>query len=36
MVVPIPRGASAARAAIDEFTELRWIIIQTEPLHYPF
>ena len=24
------------QAAIDEFTELRWITIQTEPMHYPF
>jgi len=29
-------GRFGGKAAIDEFTELRWISIQTEPLHYPF
>jgi acyl-CoA reductase-like NAD-dependent aldehyde dehydrogenase len=29
-------GRFGGRAAIDEFTETRWITIQTEPMHYPF
>jgi len=29
-------GRFGGRAGIQEFTELRWITIQTEPLHYPF
>jgi vanillin dehydrogenase len=29
-------GRFGGTAAIDEFTELRWITIQTEPMHYPF
>jgi acyl-CoA reductase-like NAD-dependent aldehyde dehydrogenase len=29
-------GRFGGKAAIDEFTELRWISIQTEPQHYPF
>jgi len=29
-------GRFGGRAAIDEFTELRWITIQTTPRHYPF
>ena len=29
-------GRFGGKAAIDEFTELRWITIQTEPMHYPF
>jgi acyl-CoA reductase-like NAD-dependent aldehyde dehydrogenase len=29
-------GRFGGNAAIDEFTELRWITIQTEPMHYPF
>jgi acyl-CoA reductase-like NAD-dependent aldehyde dehydrogenase/ABC-type branched-subunit amino acid transport system ATPase component len=29
-------GRFGGRAAIDEFTELRWITIQTGPRHYPF
>ena len=29
-------GRFGGKAAIDQFTELRWITIQTEPLHYPF
>lgn len=28
-------GRFGGKAAIDEFTELRWITIQTEPLNYP-
>jgi acyl-CoA reductase-like NAD-dependent aldehyde dehydrogenase len=29
-------GRFNGRAAINEFTELRWITIETEPHHYPF
>jgi acyl-CoA reductase-like NAD-dependent aldehyde dehydrogenase len=29
-------GRFGGKAAIDEFTELRWITIQTEPMNYPF
>ena len=29
------RAASAARAALEEFTELRWITVQARPRHYP-
>ncbi len=29
-------GRFGGRAGIHEFTELRWITIQTEPLQYPF
>ena len=29
-------GRFGGRAAMDEFTELRWITIQTTPRHYPF
>jgi acyl-CoA reductase-like NAD-dependent aldehyde dehydrogenase/ABC-type branched-subunit amino acid transport system ATPase component len=29
-------GRFGGKAAIDEFTDLRWITIQTEPMHYPF
>jgi acyl-CoA reductase-like NAD-dependent aldehyde dehydrogenase/ABC-type branched-subunit amino acid transport system ATPase component len=29
-------GRFGGKAAIDQFTDLRWITIQTEPLHYPF
>ncbi|MCP3408516.1 aldehyde dehydrogenase [Bradyrhizobium sp. CCGB01] len=29
-------GRFGGRAAIDEFTELRWITVQTGPRHYPF
>ena len=29
-------GRFGGRAAIAEFTDLRWITIQTEPRHYPF
>jgi benzaldehyde dehydrogenase (NAD) len=29
-------GRFGGSAAIDEFTELRWITMQTEPMHYPF
>lgn len=29
-------GRFGGKAAIDEFTELRWITIQTEPHPYPF
>ena len=29
-------GRFGGKAAIDEFTEMRWITIQTEPMHYPF
>jgi len=29
-------GRFGGRAGIDEFTELRWITIQTTPRHYPF
>jgi vanillin dehydrogenase len=29
-------GRFGGRAAIDQFTELRWITIQTTPRHYPF
>ena len=29
-------AASAARPASHEFTELRWITVQTTPRHYPF
>jgi benzaldehyde dehydrogenase (NAD) len=29
-------GRFGGKAAIDEFTELRWITIQTSPRHYPF
>lgn len=28
-------GRFGGRTAIDEFTELRWITVQTEPQHYP-
>ena len=28
-------GRFGGKAAINEFTELRWITIQTEPQHYP-
>jgi benzaldehyde dehydrogenase (NAD) len=29
-------GRFGGRAAIDEFTELRWLSMQTEAQHYPF
>jgi vanillin dehydrogenase len=29
-------GRFGGKAAIDEFTETRWVTIQTEPMHYPF
>ena len=29
-------GRFGGKAAIDEFTELRWITVQNEPRHYPF
>jgi hypothetical protein len=29
-------GAVGGRAGIAEFTELRWITVQTQPRHYPF
>lgn len=29
-------GRFGGRAGIDAFTELRWITVQTTPLHYPF
>jgi benzaldehyde dehydrogenase (NAD) len=29
-------GRFGGKAGIDEFTELRWITIQTTPRHYPF
>jgi vanillin dehydrogenase len=29
-------GRFGGRAAINEFTELRWITVETEPHHYPF
>ena len=29
-------GRFGGRAGVDEFTELRWITIQTTPRHYPF
>ena len=29
-------GRFGGKAAIDEFTDLRWITIQTGPRHYPF
>jgi acyl-CoA reductase-like NAD-dependent aldehyde dehydrogenase len=29
-------GRFGGRAAVNEFTELRWITIETEPHHYPF
>jgi acyl-CoA reductase-like NAD-dependent aldehyde dehydrogenase len=29
-------GRFGGKAAVDEFTELRWITIQTTPRHYPF
>jgi acyl-CoA reductase-like NAD-dependent aldehyde dehydrogenase len=29
-------GRFNALAAINEFTELRWITVETEPHHYPF
>jgi benzaldehyde dehydrogenase (NAD) len=29
-------GRLGGKAAIDEFTELRWITVQTGPRHYPF
>ena len=29
-------GRFGGKAGIAEFTELRWITIQTEPMHYPF
>jgi acyl-CoA reductase-like NAD-dependent aldehyde dehydrogenase len=29
-------GRFNGHAAINEFTELRWITIETEPHHYPF
>jgi benzaldehyde dehydrogenase (NAD) len=29
-------GRFGGKAGIDEFTELRWISIQTTPLRYPF
>ena len=29
-------GRFGGKAAIDEFTELRWLSMQTEPQHYPF
>ena len=28
-------GRFGGKAAINEFTDLRWITIQTEPRHYP-
>ncbi len=29
-------GRFGGKAAVDEFTELRWVTIQTTPRHYPF
>jgi len=29
-------GRFGGRAGIAEFTELRWITIETQPGHYPF
>jgi len=29
-------GRFGGKAAIDQFTELRWITVQTGPRHYPF
>lgn len=29
-------GLFGSRAGIHEFTELRWITIETKPNHYPF
>jgi len=29
-------GRFGGRAGIAEFTELRWITVQTQPRHYPF
>ena len=29
-------GRFGGKAAVNEFTELRWITIQTAPRHYPF
>jgi len=29
-------GRFGGKAAIDEFTEMRWITVQTEPMQYPF
>jgi len=29
-------GRFGGRAGIAEFTELRWVTVQTEPRHYPF
>lgn len=29
-------GRFGGKAAINEFTELRWLTVQTEPRHYPF
>jgi acyl-CoA reductase-like NAD-dependent aldehyde dehydrogenase len=29
-------GKFGGQAGIDQFTQLRWITIQTEPMHYPF
>jgi vanillin dehydrogenase len=29
-------GRFGGKAGIDEFTELRWITVQTQPRHYPF
>ena len=29
-------GRFGGKAAITEFTDLRWITVQTEPRHYPF
>jgi len=29
-------GRFNGRAVINEFTELRWISIETQPFHYPF
>ena len=29
-------GRFGGKAAVNEFTELRWITIQTTPRHYPF
>ena len=29
-------GRFGGKAAIDEFTELRWITVQTGPRHFPF
>jgi benzaldehyde dehydrogenase (NAD) len=29
-------GRFGGRAGVEEFTELRWLTVQTTPAHYPF